>query len=355
MTTTIPDATRPPATHQPGSRPLIPPRPASYEYHWGRILGLVVLLAMLGGAGLYGYRHWSSPPTGVDAPLAQVPMETEPVVALQPGLPESIPEPFTLDEAETPVSNTEITEPSPAVGGKEVKPLWEEAMVGEELLPPLGGEQVTALPADSPESRDLTDVATAQPLMPGKESETPVYFIDEEILPESDLKEEVRSIPDSEEPAVVKSQVVEESPSIDPVVEPQLIEGEIEPRAETGHFVLQDLQSYAEGVKRFRLASSISNREPVGELSDIDFSNDGNTRVWAFSEVLNMRGQRLDYVWVYQDSEVARVRIRVGGNRWRNFSSKTVNRAMTGSWRVELQDDQGRQLASAAFLLEPAE
>ena len=141
---------------------------------------------------------------------------------------------------------------------------------------------------------------------------------------------------------------------------------------------MKELEILEPSVKRFLLAGSVSNREPKGELNEISFTADGRAAVWAYSEVIDKKGSRLKYVWLHGGNKIATVPVNVGDNRWRSFSraavpprsssdaapasisltpccsfsSKLINQSMSGAWRVELQDGEGRLMASADFFLE---
>jgi hypothetical protein len=117
-------------------------------------------------------------------------------------------------------------------------------------------------------------------------------------------------------------------------------------------FQLKEVEILEPSVKRFLLAGSVSNREPEGELNEISFTADGSAAVWAYSEVIDKKGSRFKYVWLHGGNQIATVPVNVGSNRWRSYSSKLINQSMSGAWRVELQDGEGRLLASADFFLE---
>lgn len=105
---------------------------------------------------------------------------------------------------------------------------------------------------------------------------------------------------------------------------------------------------FSENIKRFILAPSIQNKEPIGHFNDITFS-DNITAVWAFSEVINSKNTVLYYVWSVNGKNIARVRTGVAGDRWRSYSSKLIQSNMHGKWKVSLQDEQGKALAISTF------
>ena len=114
-----------------------------------------------------------------------------------------------------------------------------------------------------------------------------------------------------------------------------------------------DLRSSAlssPAVKRFLLARSIADKEPVGDIRGIDFDRNGLATVYAFSEVSGLQNRTLYYHWLHNGRQVAKVRTRIAGKRWRSYSSKYINERMTGNWKVQLRDPRGQVLASAEFV-----
>jgi hypothetical protein len=80
-----------------------------------------------------------------------------------------------------------------------------------------------------------------------------------------------------------------------------------------------------------------------------DPGNQDMLTVFAFSEVSGLRGQTLRYRWLRNGKVVATVKVGVGGNSWRSYSSKFVTSAMRGDWRVELVGDGDQVLAFREF------
>lgn len=344
------ESPRPPATHKSGSgRLLRQPTKIEYSYHWGRILGLVLLVVALGGAALYVYNQWFAAPVEDVIEVADLPQRPDQVAEEKPApaesLPRSIPEPFGqgAGEPQTPEPDTET----------EVKPLWEEAIVDQalpsETEPVAELEQATI--AEEPAASTLEEAATepAEAESIDEAGVKPIYHINEMIPADTEITDAIAAPTEQPEASEPEQEIADVIPAES---EAEAIEtAEIEVVAETpsSPFQLQDLKIHDSGVKRFQLAEAIANKEPVGELSDIRFNPDGSTTIWVFSEVMDMRGGRLNYVWLHEGKEIARVRVRVGSNRWRSYSSKNLNQAMTGSWRVELRDGEDRLLAAAEF------
>lgn len=104
-------------------------------------------------------------------------------------------------------------------------------------------------------------------------------------------------------------------------------------------------------VERFMLTNGIAKREPQAGIEAIrpDSANNDMVTVYAFSEVSGLQGQTLRYRWSRNDKVVATVKVGVGGNSWRSYSSKFISSTMQGNWRVELLDASDGVLAFREF------
>lgn len=107
-------------------------------------------------------------------------------------------------------------------------------------------------------------------------------------------------------------------------------------------------QVFSNDVTRFIISSSVIEHEPIGNINDIIFDNNIAT-VYAFSEVNNLKDSTLYYLWNVDGKDVAKVKVSVGGNRWRSHSSKFIQANMQGEWTVELQNEKGEILATNRF------
>jgi hypothetical protein len=104
-------------------------------------------------------------------------------------------------------------------------------------------------------------------------------------------------------------------------------------------------------VKRFLLTDGVRNREPMGGLTDVvpKPADSGVLAVYAYSDVEGMAGKTLHYRWILDGKIRAEVRVGVGSDRWRSYSSKIVTGKMRGPWRVELTSGRKELLAEAEF------
>lgn len=99
----------------------------------------------------------------------------------------------------------------------------------------------------------------------------------------------------------------------------------------------------ADNVARAQFTSGISDREPVDRLDPIP----GDQReVTFFTELRNLDGRTVRHRWLHAGETQAEVSFRVGGPRWRVWSSKQLLPDWHGEWSVEVVDEDGSVLGS---------
>lgn len=105
-------------------------------------------------------------------------------------------------------------------------------------------------------------------------------------------------------------------------------------------------------IERIKISRDISHREPVDERSSF---SDTIGVVYCFTEVVGSDEPTfIIHRWFYQNKEMASVKLRVEGRRWRTWSSKAIMPQWTGNWRVDVIDNLGRVLKSKEFRIVPA-
>lgn len=300
------------------------PRKHVYVYHWDRIIGAVVLLLVLGGLAGYGLSLWSDSSPKEDFDMA----ETTP----EPAVAEPTDSSSNSQDTQTPLLNEAVTgEDNPDQQSAENKPLETE-----------------------PPSPEMAQFSTA--------NHTSEETVEETLVNEMELKdsepanvaqpsEEMPAIPTPEESSEPQAEIPENIPLEPQVKSPDSADTTLTVDTLNSPFQLKELEILKPSVKRFLLTGSISNREPKGELNEITFTADGSAAVWAYSEIIDKKGSRFKYVWLHGGKQIATIPINVGSNRWRSYSSKVINQSMSGAWRVELQDGEGRLMAGADFFL----
>lgn len=104
--------------------------------------------------------------------------------------------------------------------------------------------------------------------------------------------------------------------------------------------------SYAGSVSRSQFTTAMDGREPTDMV--ITLSNDVNHIIY-FTELSGLAGHKITHQWVYNGNTMFEKTFDVGGNRWRVWSSKTLQPGWTGRWTVNTLDDDGAVLSSQVF------
>ena len=106
-------------------------------------------------------------------------------------------------------------------------------------------------------------------------------------------------------------------------------------------------------LSRTALCLRVEERQPV----DVDTIFPDNVgQLFAFTRVGKVDGPtRITHVWYFQDREMARVDLQVGGNGWRTWSSKKILPAWSGDWKVDILDARGTRIKTLDFRVGEAE
>ena len=105
--------------------------------------------------------------------------------------------------------------------------------------------------------------------------------------------------------------------------------------------------SYAGEVSRALFTVGVDNREPVLTVDSID--SNSYTSISFFTELNDMDGHNVTHQWTYADQVVFEKTFEVKGYRWRVWTSKTLIPSWTGTWTVNVLDDDRVVLTSTSF------
>jgi hypothetical protein len=95
------------------------------------------------------------------------------------------------------------------------------------------------------------------------------------------------------------------------------------------------------------ITTAVVDRQPADNLTTV--ANDVGT-VFCWMRITGAEGEiQVEHVWYKDDTEVARVALRVAGTNWRSWSSKNIDPMWTGSWRVDIVGPDGAVLQSVSF------
>jgi hypothetical protein len=95
-------------------------------------------------------------------------------------------------------------------------------------------------------------------------------------------------------------------------------------------------------VARAMFTTAIKDHEPVDEIGQLDNTIE---KIFFFTEIIGMTGQTVTHQWQHKGSIKAKTKLKIGGKRWRAWSSKKLLPQWVGVWTVTVLDNNGNILA----------
>lgn len=96
------------------------------------------------------------------------------------------------------------------------------------------------------------------------------------------------------------------------------------------------------------VGTGIENRELVGAAETFQLAAG---KLYCLSKISNAAGSEVEHVWYKGDTEMARVKLSVGGSPWRTYSSKNLGEDGAGDWRCEVVHN-GNVIQAARFTVQ---
>ena len=100
-------------------------------------------------------------------------------------------------------------------------------------------------------------------------------------------------------------------------------------------------------VSRAMFTIGVQDREPV--LSVDSINSTAYSSISFFTELNEMSGHNVTHQWTYNDEVMFEKTFEVKGPRWRVWTSKNLAPDWTGSWTVNVLDDDRTVLSSRTF------
>jgi len=101
-------------------------------------------------------------------------------------------------------------------------------------------------------------------------------------------------------------------------------------------------------VSRAVFTTSLNDREPANDLQTVPY---GEKTVYFFTEVLNASGSSVTHLWTYNDIEIARIKLNIGSDQWRTWSSKQIWHLTPGEIKVQVLDPDNMILAEKTLTI----
>lgn len=111
--------------------------------------------------------------------------------------------------------------------------------------------------------------------------------------------------------------------------------------------LMSSTQLLAGEVSRAMFTTAIEDREPVLMVESVDSS--AYTTISFFTEFNDLSGHNITHQWIHNDKVMFEKTFEVKGARWRVWTSKTLIPSWTGSWTVNVLDDDRSVLTSKSF------
>lgn len=103
-------------------------------------------------------------------------------------------------------------------------------------------------------------------------------------------------------------------------------------------------------VGSLQLTSALENKSPTDRLSgEIRLGDRQLVKVYAYSELTNLKGEQIYHEWYQGNKRVARIPVGVYLDDMRASSSKYIDQTMLGDWRLEITRANGQQLGRMDF------
>jgi len=100
-------------------------------------------------------------------------------------------------------------------------------------------------------------------------------------------------------------------------------------------------------VSRALFTIGVDNREPIIMVDSINSSS--YTSISFFTELNDLSGHNVTHQWMFADKVMFEKTFEVNGSRWRVWTSKTLIPSWTGTWTVNVLDDDRSVLISKSF------
>ncbi|MFT5504664.1 MAG: hypothetical protein ACI845_001341 [Gammaproteobacteria bacterium] len=100
-------------------------------------------------------------------------------------------------------------------------------------------------------------------------------------------------------------------------------------------------------VSRAIFTIAMDNREPVIRVDSIDSSSFNS--ISFFTELTDLQGKNITHQWMFEDKVMYEKTFNVKGTRWRVWTSKTFIPEWTGTWTVNVLDEDQSVLSTKSF------
>jgi len=109
-------------------------------------------------------------------------------------------------------------------------------------------------------------------------------------------------------------------------------------------------QSFAIDVNQIHICKDVIDLAPI----EVDSSFDAYVgKLYCFTKIVDVAAPptQIYHVWFYENAEIARVPLDIGGVQWRTYSSKVIPPTMVGNWQVLVLGPDENIIESVEFIV----
>jgi Protein of unknown function (DUF2914) len=102
-------------------------------------------------------------------------------------------------------------------------------------------------------------------------------------------------------------------------------------------------------ITEMAVTTKIVRGNPIDSVRRI--SSASVKRLYCFTRLTSETGEEtvIKHVWYKDDKKVAEYELPVKGKKWRTYSMKSVEKGVSGDWRVDALESGGKLLKSVKF------
>ncbi len=101
-------------------------------------------------------------------------------------------------------------------------------------------------------------------------------------------------------------------------------------------------------IDHMAVTSGIKDREPVDSLCET-----AKNSIYFFTDLRQLNGKTVRHQWIHEDYVESEKAFEVGGDRWRVWSRKSLDKTSEGVWILAVLDENDELLAVKRFKYSP--
>ncbi|MGH8657543.1 MAG: DUF2914 domain-containing protein [Gammaproteobacteria bacterium] len=242
--------------------------------------------------------------------------------------------------------------------GKEVVPLDAPLILEKPVTSPSTASNIEDPSASSPTEKAVSERIPEREFTQAQAETVPLG----RVAPSQTAPTPIQAVPMAEEivanaergamaRAATEPQQVPDNPL--PVPEPQAASKKltaVAPPHSSKQSATTPRTSDSAHVPRALFTGAIKGGEPTDAEGPVILSRGKSGKsLYFFTELRGLKGKTVTHRWEYQGQTMLTIPFKIGSDRWRVYSNKSLPTKMTGPWRVIVADSTGAVLAAKEF------